>query len=97
MQIIGAVKILYRKNYYVFADLFTDIFAGIITTGPALFSVSIYLVTYQKVGYLCNRLGTYIKGMYIYNRMYLSRKPLQKLCHMTLTYWTYKVHAYYLL
>ena len=55
MQIIGVVEILYRNNnYYVFADLFTDIFAGIITTGPVLFSVSTYLVTYQKVGYLCN-------------------------------------------
>ena len=42
MQIIGVVEILYRNNYYVFADLFTDIFAGIVTTGPALFSASKY-------------------------------------------------------
>ena len=51
----GVVKILYRNNYNVFDDLFMDIFAGIITTSPTLLlSVSTYLVTYQKVGYLYN-------------------------------------------
>ena len=44
MQIIGVVETLYRNNYNVFADLFMDIFTGIITTGPALFSASKYVL-----------------------------------------------------
>ena len=49
MQIIGVVETLYRNNYYVFADLFTDIFAGIITTGPALFSASVNMYLFSDI------------------------------------------------
>ena len=71
MQIIGVVEILYQNNYSVFADLFTDIFAGIITTGPALFSASKYLFSDILESWLLTYVTRYLskKYVYLYNRM----------------------------